>query len=314
MADLTNYNIVDNNEDVAVMEPQALLPIDVETVQYQNPVLQELMPEPREDQVLDINAVKEMLGGDLYGADPALWLDENPIDETIATKEVEFPVHNFDAMMRVTQNYVNKLVKPYADAIEAATTTDSLLQWLPLVFQDKDLEILTNEVNAATDLEYAKGRIISFMNEILVLEAKKENRAIVTPWSIASRRDDKLTQLFGPVADKISVQVEIGPNKYDHLLSEEFTFGLLSVLTGNGYTLWVEGEKLSLDDIKPNYVPRDIQKEIYRAVLPSGEAVFNSPDVIQGVITAAKWLNVDPRAMVVNFTGVIDGQVMALNF
>ena len=212
-----------------------------------------------------------------------------------------------------TQNYLQTLTKPYSEAIAVANTKDALLQWIPLVFQGNELAALTKAIEATKTLDDAKAAVTDFMGMQLLTAAAKKPRAVVTPWDVAIARDDMLTKWFGPASTTVPVQITVGPNVFKHDLTEEFAFGLLSVLNDK-YTFAINGVKLTLDDLKANYDPRDVQTEPYRAILPSGAAVFNSPDVIQGVMTAAQWLAVKPNTLVNDFTGVVNGQTTALTF
>lgn len=120
-----------------------------------------------------------------------------------------------------------------------------------------------------------------------------------------------LTNLFGPGSTAISVTVVIQSvnenmaRKYVHTVSQDFAFGLLSILnTYSEYKFLVNGTYLRLSDLKHRYESKDRDFNfLYKAKLPHGEYVFNSPEVIQGVITAAEWIKVDPHILIKDLRG-----------
>lgn len=215
-----------------------------------------------------------------------------------------------------TQAYVNALVKPYIDALSQADAKEGILQWLPLIFEGEYLEDTLVAVNKAEDIETARNSVINIMIESLVDEAQETAGEIVTPWDIAAARDPQLVKLFGPANKQIPIQVAVGPNVYNHTLSQDFVFGILNVLNGNKqFNITLNGSQIPLEELQMNYTaPKDTEGVAYKATLPQGPAFFNSPDVIQGIMTASQWIRADPHTLVKELNGFIDGQWVPLNF
>jgi hypothetical protein len=213
----------------------------------------------------------------------------------------------------VTYAYLKTMVEPYSTAISQVIEVDQLTHWVPHIFQGELLEMVLKTLEQETDAEKAKISIINVL-ESLVLSTI-QNIPLITPWTIAGSRDEITTKLFGEASSIIPVHVTIGPNTYTHNLSEEFAFGLLSVLHDRPqFVISINGVMLSLENLEINYKPEYKQEFQYEATFPLGPARFNSPDVIQGVMTAAKWLNADPHTFAHTLKGLIDGQMVPLHF
>ncbi len=216
----------------------------------------------------------------------------------------------------VSQAYVYELLKPYINALVQADSKEALINWIPLVFQgDYQTEILA-AVNLAASIEVARDEVIRVMIEKLLSLADKTANGIITPWDLSVARDEQLSILFGPSSSQLPIQVTVGTNTYNHNISQDFAFGLLNMLHGNQEFLIRFGEhQITLDLIRNNYAVNDDRKRTcYLAQLPQGECAFSTPEVIQGLITASEWLNLDSRLYVKDLTGIINETRTTITF
>ena len=240
-------------------------------------------------------------------------LDDEDDDVPELDDEVQQdPLHNNSPA--VSQAYMNDMVKPYVDALKQAESKESIQLWLPLVFEGDYLLQMTEVVDKSIDVESARNMIIRNLIYNIYAVASVKDQNIITPWDIAQYRDEQLTKLFGPGLTTLPVRVSVGGKTYAHELSQDFLFGLLSVLSQNvEYVFTMSGTPITIDDISLQYSPN--QKMKYSADLPCGPVAFESPDVIQGVMTAAQWLKSDAHKFVTDLTTITtDGKRTALNF
>lgn len=216
----------------------------------------------------------------------------------------------------VTQGYVNELIKPYMNVLIQADSKESIMNWIPMVFiGDYQREIL-EAVNLASDTDTARNEVIRVMVEKMLSLADKTAIGVITPWDISKSRDEQLTTLFGPISEQLPIQVTVGSNVYTHNLSQDFLFGLLNMLHGNPEYLFRVGDHpITLNIIMNSYDVNDDRKRTsYLAQLPQGEFAFSSSEVIQGLVTASEWLNIDPHSYVKDLTGIINGTRTTIKF
>lgn len=297
MSDIHNHN--------APIEEHAL-PLNIDQLDGNQPGVNINFDQPDVDQLdLNINVVQPAVNMNAAFVIP----EENNDDDDENNYDPEIKVSPF------TQTYVNLLVKPYIDALSHANSKEGLLEWLPLVFEADYLEDTLDAVTNAEDLETARNEIVNIMIESLIDEAGQTAGEVITPWDIANARDPQLTKLFGGPSKLLPVNVTVGPNVYTHNLSQDFVYGILNVLVDNKhFNITLNGTQIPLEEIKLNYIAPKDDGVAYKAVLPQGAVFFNSPDVIQGVMTAAQWINTDAHTFVKELNGFINGKWIPLNF
>jgi hypothetical protein len=221
---------------------------------------------------------------------------------------------NIEDLNETARLYMEYMIKPYRDALVPAESIEQLNLWYPLIFQGEHLQKVQKMLKDKLEVEIVKKIILDFMAGHIISLIKVKPKDI-TPWDLASTRDELSLKLFGEPINSLPVQVTIGPNTYTHMLSEEFTYGLLSVLEGQpSYLISINGTKIRLNDIKYKYDPTTAQGFTYEAIIPSGPSKFYSPDLIQGVMTGAKWINVDPHTLVKDLRGMMNNTMIALTF
>lgn len=228
-------------------------------------------------------------------------------------QEEVLPMKEYTAL---THAYVETMMKPYINVLMNAGTKEALLAWVPLVFQDSMLETIQGAINQATDIETSRNEVIRIMVAEWFTLANVRARKIITPWDLAGARDDQLTKLLGPASLTIPVMVTVGANVYTHDLSQDFMFGIMNVLADNPQFRFSIGDKpITIEDIHPNYtISEDDDKTHYIASLPRGSFAFTSPDVVQGIMTAAQWTNTDGHTFIKDFTGILQGTRRSLVF
>jgi hypothetical protein len=216
----------------------------------------------------------------------------------------------------LSQTYVQFMIKPYIDTMLQADSLESLLNWIPLVFEAEYLEAIKSAVEQSPDVDTARNEIVRIIVETWVSLANANAYNVITPWTLSATKDVQLSKLFGEPSNEIVVTVAVGANKYEHSLTQDFIFGLFSLLNGNPeYTFYIGESVVTVEDIVSDYVCDDVAEQtLYIADLGIGRFAFSTPDVVRGVSTAAKWLNVDPNEYVKNLTGIVDGQRISLVF
>jgi len=238
--------------------------------------------------------------------------DERLIAHEMTDEEKAIP--NVKDLNEISRCYLNNMLKPYEDALAPATEVDQINLWIPQIFQEKDLKNVQKAIHGKVDIEDIKQAIVNFISGHLLSIIKVEPK-MITPWDLAGTRDALTTKLFGPGNSEIPIEVTVGPTTYIHFLSEEFTFGLLNILDTNpSYLITVGGTKIKSDDIKRNYDPVNATEFKYEITTPLGLTRFYTPDFIQGIMTAAQWLNINAHTLVKDFKGIMNDTLIPLTF
>lgn len=209
--------------------------------------------------------------------------------------------------------YVTVLAQPYVDALTAATTIESVVEWLPAVVPERANEIVA-VLAELPNVEVAKSAAVSWLQNLL-LEYAEEKEAVtvdeLTPWDLAVHRDEMLTRLFGPATTELPITVVVGPNGYAHNMTEELAYGLVVGLQGHPEIgLFFNNVPLTPDnfDLKNKEIPGK-----YRVMVDNKEYHFNTPDFIQGIKTAAEWTGRKAQEVATNLTDMKDVTAMTFN-
>ena len=228
--------------------------------------------------------------------------------------------------------YIRTLLTPYAEAIGPAAL-DGIMQWIPLAIPgalgaaildkvEENLLIHTEEVIKSTII-LSLIRVILEGAITLITQVLDISDTTILPWDIHAviGAHDDLSKMFGIIDEypKLPVTVTIGPNQFTHMLTEEFTIGLLlfsDPSIGNvDFNITMFGEKFTSDYIVPLDTKEEGVKEtpfIYRGIYPSrfipAEGyipldysvtianrlyTFDTADFMQGFSTGALWASVD---------------------
>lgn len=263
-----------------------------------------------------------------------------------------------ELVLPVSQAYMETLLQPYADALSQLNLNDgvaeleALRQWIPLVLPgehgiellniiNNNEELITGLLDTTNPIFYIgeiRRQILMYIGSLLLEHVLGAiiNQPI-TPWDLAKYRNEELTHLFGPGTDRLTVIININnnqyqeatalapPNKeplalYQHVLTEEFTYGLIiSLQDTKDFSLFLLGDVL--DDILDENVLEnrftDREQERYSrfvATTTYKQIFFDTPDFIQGVITGAQWRNVDPHTIITKLSENNFGVETTLNF
>jgi hypothetical protein len=228
--------------------------------------------------------------------------------------------------------YIQSLLKPYAEAIEVATDIDGITQWIPLAFPGElskhataemikavaKLEIAEDENNDPKAVSAAKVATIEYLvAEILELSGNRTREILdstIFPWDIqtSAALDEELSKVLGITTDQtqLPVTVTVGPQQFTHMLSEEFTLGLLlfsdPTVGNHNFNITMFGAPLPSSYMVPTLETEE--NRLPRLLIPNGETDidtrytvdvgvhkygFDSPDFMQGFSTGALWAGVD---------------------
>lgn len=214
----------------------------------------------------------------------------------------------------LTHAYITSMLEPYVTALSATNDVASIRQWFPMILQEPYLEEIVTMTNNIVDVEEMKASFILYLTTKLIELAHLQTYADmlpILPWDVARIQDPLFTKLFGEPSLVIPVQVTAGPSIFVHMLSQDITFGLLSVLCKDvTYSFKISGVELDITHLLSRYEPKDDVQHLYAATLLTGKAEFDSPETIQGVKTAAQWLNIDSRTLVKDLMQLADNTAL----
>ena len=230
--------------------------------------------------------------------------------------------------------YIRSLLTPYAEAIENATAEEIML-WVPLAIPGKEGVDILKEfrerldemamMDGVDEADIAKGAIMRSLIKKLLGPHVADGGPDYTilPWdiqfTIACYPD--LCTMFGIKDDdhQLPVTVAIGPNKFAHMLTQEFTVGLLlfsdPTIGNRDFNITLFGEKFTSDYIVPLPLNETAEKEvpfiyrgdkdvsrfaliednsdIYSVTMNNKSYKFHTPDFMHGFSTGALWSGVD---------------------
>ncbi|CAH6419783.1 Hypothetical protein HVR_LOCUS862 [uncultured virus] len=224
-----------------------------------------------------------------------------------------------------TRTYIRSLILPYIEALDAAATIDQILDWIYQVFPveifNKLLKDIQNiETIKRTDkLDAAKTLIVLELIGILT-RGTYENEELfirnfmtgfdITPWMISKYRTELAQRLFGPASSVLPITVTVNGNSLEHEVNEEFAAGLVSVFSSPE---WVPNTtqnnvKFMNIELQERYtfninLSQDNKKRNpnYTVTIDLIDYVFDTPDFMQGVLTAIDWLGLDKGEVIQNF-------------
>jgi hypothetical protein len=220
--------------------------------------------------------------------------------------------------------YIRELLTPYAEAVDQATSTESVRAWINQVYPPRLAQGAQEWVDKARYLSDAAREAIAYVVAELLHAAQPYTIGVMVPWNVKrGLRQARATP--GSVADLVTVTaddtlpVTIRLNGQDHLhqLSQDFVAGLQDYYRYAGGTVevLVAGVPLStyyLTDESSPYDESDAIELPYRVTFiqpgqdpeDGDERVFSSLDYIQGAATAALWLGQDFHTRLVNLVRI----------
>ena len=236
--------------------------------------------------------------------------------------------------------YIQVLMRPYAEIIDNTFNIGALKDWISrnfllqttIVMHDKihdTINRIAAEDGAVNPLNHVKTMIIEYILSKIILSAGEHVSSFPTdetilPWDVqyGIGHDGDFTLPFGITEEvnTLPVTVTIGDQQFQHMLSLEFTCGLLLFLVGKPdkyqitmfgvpFTTNYFGEAVDplseFEDVPVNFEDTRFNfeddgeydgVESYTVKIGSLNITFDSPDFMQGFITGAMWGGIDPHA------------------
>jgi len=207
-----------------------------------------------------------------------------------------------------TDAYINHLLSPYSGALTQAPSVEAIKQWIQAVIDGEVGVAFAAGLDEITDVTVAAETILQSLRATYLTQAFQDKVGVITPWDVAEQRTPESEKLFGPASKSIEVMVTVGPNHYAHAMTLPFAFGLLSVLQGQTqFTLSVAGVPIIYNEILLTHKFLDETQQFHVTI--GGQAMwFSDPEFIQGIVTGAQWLNVDPKTIITDLTGLVEGE------
>lgn len=199
-------------------------------------------------------------------------INENNQSPLSKVEENTIPGHNkiigIHELNRVTSAYIDYLLNSYIDLLLSMDSKVKLCEWIDLIFDNKHLTKVKLIIENGETLDDSKQDLVTYIVNEFIFETYKRysiqnnnnNPLDLTPWDFSMTRNAMLTNLFGPGSTAIFLTVVIQSvnenmaRKYVHTVSQDFAFGLLSILnTYQEYKFLVNGTYLTLSDLKHRY-------------------------------------------------------------
>lgn len=189
-------------------------------------------------------------------------------------------------------------ITPYHNALQGADSIESLTEWVTQMFPDNYDEI-NQQLIQIENLEDAKNAI-----EQHLLAAFGVNDTS-TPWNTAGFVGQNQLE-DGKIV--VAVIVSNGPNNFEHVITQELAYGIFLGLYGQ------EGWELSINSIT---VTPELFSDVtgqYSVTFEDREITFDTPDFLQGIITAGNWTGRDPQTIVTNFHQITESGNVPMTF
>ena len=241
--------------------------------------------------------------------------------------------------------YIQTLLTPYAEALEPAQDVESIRQWVPLAFKGELINHALSEMNKAIEAAEANNtdalsagkvaaieHLVAEIIEISGNNARQFEATIVLPWDVqASVSDDiELSEMLNITKgdNRLPVTVTIGPQSFTHMLTRDFTVGLLafSLAAGVDFNITMFETPFSADyfveddDKHTGYVYYDglALQSMFTVDINGKTYTFITPDFMQGFATGASWSGVDHHVywseLTRHFNEAGDPQITKLTF
>jgi len=245
-------------------------------------------------------------------------------------------------------SYILSLLTPYSDTILPASI-ESITAWIPSAFSGTlaidALKALNSTSNNTTD-ETRKYHLFALLIRTLII-------SVVNTWTLHDTKDDTilpwniqhaisitpdLSSAFSipPDSTLLAVTVTIGPQLFTHMLSLEFTVGLIvfSLATKNDFNITLFGSPFTTDYIYPVHTDQvdelyspalfnscfhlypDIISKHYSVVVAKELYSFYTPDFMHGFSTGSQWANLDHHkfwSKLIQYVTLPDSNVTQLN-
>lgn len=219
---------------------------------------------------------------------------QQPQNPTEASEEIYEPKNKLPP---VTQQFINATISLPAQRLYLSK---------PEQFETNVRNLFTGNILTA----FSNGiiqNIDTFTGEVSVewtMKADEIANGVITPWTLELvKQQADLRLLLNESRTTLPIRVVCGNNQYIHELTEEFMFGILTVLRDEPlFSFYFEDTikivnndtiPITIDDLIDNYIGEHNQMK-YTATVRQQTVKFNTPIFVQGIITAAGWLNKSP--------------------
>lgn len=177
-----------------------------------------------------------IIEGEVYLSEPTNTMDK--IETVDEIKDTKIP-NLKQSLNTITRKQIEGMIRSYVEILSSINTLSALKDWTALVFQGKYLIDIRAIISAENSLNDSKEAAINYITNEFIYEVKKQVTGEITPWDFASIRTEMLINLFGPSVTALPITVIVKsnkqdkPNKFTHSLSQDFVFGLLTILDDN---------------------------------------------------------------------------------
>lgn len=230
---------------------------------------------------------------------PVEYDEVNNLADNIKTLELQN--NNNERVKILLDSYINGYIDQFNTVLQQADSVPSLVQWTELIFTGQYLNDIKDLLATINNVDEARSFILDYIRQLLPTEN------IISPWQLASTRNDINQSFFGPATEQLPIFVTVGPNIYNHLLTQDFCFGiLLAISDQQQLILSINNTPIVLNDLLPLYNTEKQSK--YSCDSSVGPIFFDSIDFITGLITGAQWIDVDAHKFIANLRSFENGQ------
>lgn len=211
-----------------------------------------------------------------------------------------------------TVAYIQTLLDPIVQVLNPVTDVDSILAWIPQAFTgefgDEQVLTLTNlkETGATVDeikQSFFKGLVAALVQPSGAYVEGHEGDDVILPWDVqvnlgaGTDNGDDVAIIFGvqPEDRALPVTITIGTNSFTHMLTCEFTYGLLLffAVAGQQFIVTMFGVPLTINNIVRFALEDPEYRSNYTVEIGNMNHTFSTPEFMQGFATGAQWVGVD---------------------
>jgi len=224
-------------------------------------------------------------------------------NESIIDIVNDFTEH--DSITPAAIDYIRAVFSPIAQQVDQLTSSRAVTDWyqrnLPKFLADAidyNLNRQLENQGIGNHLAHVKSSVIYY--SIAAILERVNSVKIIYPWDVKEeirRYEQLLILLHQSDNDKLPVNVVINGVPFEHMMSEEFTYGLLSFsdVTGVQYNVTMYGKTLPpIGSIK--IFTKRLQQS-YEANINGHKYYFDTAEFIQGFMTGASWAGIDGKQL-----------------
>lgn len=236
--------------------------------------------------------------------------------------------------------YLQQLLAPYNDALESVPNVPVFIDWIPQVIPEVLAKYILSEVVKAifknnpevedfggNKPEYIQLAIRSFFEYLITICLDYSSNLvigsdkIITPWDLQNVivHDEELSKVFGlSNSNTLPVNITIQNQIFTYDISLELLTGIyvFVLLQEQPWQFFVFGQPFTIDFTNPDeYILHATNTThtqtdsalLYSIDIGDTKYTFDTPEFIQGILTASQWFNVDPHQYAKNLIS-LDGE------